>query len=141
MTKSIKELWLNNLGLFLCNQEGGSVMPFRFRKPCSYQGCPNLTKERYCDEHKHLEVNHKTYYHREVDSNIRYGNKWTKVRRLYVRHHPLCEMCLKEGKFIPVEEVHHIIPLSQGGTNDFSNLMSLCQSCHTKLHYQIGDRK
>jgi hypothetical protein len=38
-----------------------------------------------------------------------------------------------------VEEVHHIIPLSEGGTNDESNLMSLCRSCHEKIHKEIEE--
>ena len=58
----------------------------------------------------------------------------------YAAAHPLCEMCLKEGRLTPVEEVHHIVPLSQGGTHRNDNLMSLCQSCHTKLHHELGDR-
>ena len=37
-------------------------------------------------------------------------------------------------------EVHHIIPLSQGGTHRNDTQMSLCQSCHTKIHLEIGDR-
>ena len=47
---------------------------------------------------------------------------------------------LKEGRLTPVEEVHHIVPLSQGGTHRNDNLMSQCQSCHTKLHHELGDR-
>ena len=39
-----------------------------------------------------------------------------------------------------VEEVHHILPLSRGGTNDEDNLMSLCKSCHSKIHADRGDR-
>ena len=58
----------------------------------------------------------------------------------YAAAHPLCEMCLKEGRLTPVEEVHHIVPLSQGGTHRNDNLMSLCQSCHTKIHHDLGDR-
>ena len=58
----------------------------------------------------------------------------------YAAAHPLCEMCLKEGRLTPVEEVHHIVPLSQGGTHRNDNLMSLCQSCHTKIHHELGDR-
>lgn len=34
----------------------------------------------------------------------------------------------------------HILPISQGGTHDASNLMSLCQSCHTRIHHELGDR-
>ena len=30
--------------------------------------------------------------------------------------------------------------ISQGGDHRQSNLMSLCQSCHTKLHRELGDR-
>ena len=115
-------------------------MPFKFKKPCAFQGCPNLTKETYCEEHKVVREKEYETYKRDRDHDKKYGSKWKKTRALYVRHYPLCEMCLKEGKHVPVEEVHHIIPLSQGGSNYFSNLMSLCKSCHTKIHYEIGDR-
>ena len=45
-----------------------------------------------------------------------------------------------EAEVAEFQEVHHILPISQGGTHDRSNLMSLCQSCHTKIHHDIGDR-
>ena len=48
--------------------------------------------------------------------------------------------CLKEGKLTPMEEVHHILPVNRGGSNDWSNLMSLCHSCHEKIHKALGDR-
>jgi len=31
-------------------------------------------------------------------------------------------------------EVHHIVPRSRGGTNDESNLITLCSSCHRLIH-------
>ena len=43
------------------------------------------------------------------------------------------ELCLKHGRVVPVKEVHHIVPLADGGTNEFSNLMSLCKSCHSAI--------
>ncbi|HHY6394736.1 TPA: HNH endonuclease signature motif containing protein [Enterococcus faecium] len=43
-------------------------------------------------------------------------------------------MCLKEGRFTSVEIVHHIKELSDGGTHDENNLMSVCKSCHSKIH-------
>ena len=79
-------------------------------------------------------------YERAPDINKKYGANWRRVRARYVTLHPLCEMCLKEGKLTPVEEVHHIKPVSQGGTNSESNLMSLCRSCHNKIHIALGDR-
>jgi 5-methylcytosine-specific restriction protein A len=63
----------------------------------------------------------------------RYGARWRKVREMYVKISPLCEMCEAEGRVVPVEEVHHKIPLDKGGTDDFGNLMSLCKSCHSRI--------
>ncbi|MDA5722588.1 HNH endonuclease signature motif containing protein [Alkalibacterium indicireducens] len=50
-------------------------------------------------------------------------------------------MCEKNGRLTSAEEVHHILPISLGGTHDKSNLMSLCKSCHNKIHLEIGDRQ
>lgn len=115
-------------------------MPHQFKKPCKYPGCPNLTFNTYCEKHQ---KEHDAYYNKNVrapDVRKKYGCHWKRVRDRYVKTHPLCEMCLKEGKLTPVEEVHHIIPVNRGGTNDESNLMSLCRSCHNKIHIQLGDR-
>ena len=116
-------------------------MPHKFKKPCAYPGCPNLTDETYCPEHKQLREKEYEAYKRDPDHSKKYGNNWRRIRAMYVKQHPLCEECLKQGKLVPVEEVHHIVPLSQGGNNKFSNLMSLCRSCHTKIHFKLGDRK
>lgn len=45
-----------------------------------------------------------------------------------------------DGRSTLAEEVHHKIPVKRGGTHDENNLMSLCQSCHTKIHIEMGDR-
>ena len=31
-------------------------------------------------------------------------------------------------------EVHHVIPRSKGGSNALCNLLTLCHSCHDKMH-------
>lgn len=31
-------------------------------------------------------------------------------------------------------EVHHITPISEGGNNEFNNLMVLCKTCHKEWH-------
>lgn len=53
-------------------------------------------------------------------------------RAAYVAKHPLCEDCEAAGRLTPVQEVHHVVPLSQGGTHDPSNLRSLCRSLVTQ---------
>ena len=91
---------------------------------------------------KHEAAARKRYnkYGRPADSNKKYGRAWKRIRDRYAAAHPLCEMCLKEGRLTPVDEVHHIVPISQGGTHARDNLMSLCRSCHTKIHHDLGDR-
>ena len=123
-----------------CSTEGSETMPRSPKKPCAYPGCAKLTDRRFCPEHEKLDRDRYNKYERSPDANCKYGRAWKRIRDRYVTEHPLCEMCLKEGKLTPVEEVHHIKPISQGGTHARSNLMSLCQSCHTKIHHEIGDR-
>lgn len=79
-------------------------------------------------------------FERNPESNKRYGRAWKRARDRFIKAHPLCEECKKQGKLTPAEEVHHIIPLSQGGGNDESNLMSLCKSCHSRITVESGDR-
>lgn len=117
-------------------------MPRKPKRPCCHPGCPKLVLDggQYCEEHRKLEQKRYNKYERASDSNKKYGRAWHRIRARYVAAHPLCELCLKEGRLTPVQEVHHIIPISKGGTHEQSNLMSLCQSCHTKLHREMGDR-
>ena len=42
-----------------------------------------------------------------------------------------CSIC---GRTNVELHVHHIVPLSEKGGNDPSNLMSVCVDCHRKLH-------
>jgi 5-methylcytosine-specific restriction protein A len=115
-------------------------MPRKPKSPCSYPGCPKLTDDRYCEKHKRLTNKNYNKYQRDPMSNKRYGRAWKRIRDRYVKEHPLCEECKKHGRPTPVEEVHHIVPLSKGGGNEFSNLMSLCKSCHSSITAKSGER-
>lgn len=118
-------------------------MPRKPRRGCAASGCPRLAVEgsKYCEEHLKQSQQQYNRYTRSADSNKKYGRSWKRIRDRYVSKHPLCERCLKEGRYTPVEEVHHILPISQGGTHDESNLMSLCRSCHEKIHHnELHDR-
>lgn len=33
--------------------------------------------------------------------------------------------------------VHHVLPISRGGTNAHSNLITLCHPCHRKTHEEL----
>lgn len=117
-------------------------MPYSPRRGCSYGNCSLLAVpgSRYCEEHKKLMDQHYEHFTRGYKGSERYGSEWRKIRARYVRKHPLCEKCLSEGRYVEVDEVHHILPLADGGTHDESNLISLCKSCHERIHRERGDR-
>lgn len=115
-------------------------MPRKPKQPCAYPGCPNLSEGRYCEKHRKLMEKNYEKYSRDPAVHKKYGRAWKRIRDNYVKAHPFCERCFANGILVPVEEVHHKVPISQGGTHDPSNLMSLCKSCHNKIHHEIGDR-
>ncbi|QYJ98627.1 HNH endonuclease [Shewanella alkalitolerans] len=51
----------------------------------------------------------------------------------------MCELCEKptflktNGK--PFLEVHHVLPLSNGGSDTITNTAALCPNCHKELHF------
>ena len=115
------------------------MLPRLPKKPCKYPDCPNLTEKIYCEEHE-KEMN-RTYekYGRDQTVRRKYGRAWKRIRDKYVSEHPFCEKCFEKGVLVPAQEIHHILPLSEGGTHDKSNLISLCKSCHAKIHADRGD--
>ena len=54
-----------------------------------------------------------------------------------------CEKCGCEAPFIrksdntPYLEVHHVVPLSEGGDDNLENTIALCPNCHRELHLGI----
>ena len=116
-------------------------MPYKPKRPCAYPGCGLLAESgQYCAEHQKEMNKHYNRYERDPASNKRYGRAWKRIRDRYIKLHPLCEECEKQGKLTPAEEVHHILPLSKGGGNEKSNLMALCKSCHSQITAESGDR-
>ena len=76
---------------------------------------------------------------RENSSQRGYDGLWQRFRVAYLRQHPLCVHCERDGRTTLANEVHHIKALSQGGERlDPDNVESLCKSCHSK---QTGRNK
>lgn len=108
-------------------------MPRKPLHPCSCPGCPNLTDKQFCPEHARSQQHLYNKYLRDPETAKRYGRAWRRIRARFITAHPLCEQCLKEGRLTPAQEIHHVLPLSEGGTHDEANLMALCSSCHSKI--------
>ena len=119
---------------------GGVAVPSKPKKPCAYPGCPALVTGRYCEEHARKVNSDYEKFIRDKQTKRRYGRAWKRIRDKYAAEHPFCEKCYEHGFLVPVEEVHHKLPLSEGGTHDRSNLIALCKSCHSQIHAKRGDR-
>lgn len=116
-------------------------MPYKPKRPCAFPGCSRLADNgQYCAEHQKEMNKQYNKFERDPESNKRYGRAWKRIRDRYIEAHPLCEECKRNGILTPAEEVHHITPLSKGGGNERSNLMSLCKSCHSRITVESGDR-
>lgn len=115
-------------------------MPTKPKRPCSYPACPALTDGPYCDTHVGLVAKHYERYQRDPAAKKRYGRQWQKIRDQFIAAHPVCQKCTEQNQLTPAEEVHHIIPLSQGGTHDWDNLVALCTSCHSRITATEGGR-
>jgi 5-methylcytosine-specific restriction protein A len=59
------------------------------------------------------------------------------------RANGFCERCHKKAPFLrakdnsPYLEVHHNVPLSEGGKDIIENAIALCPNCHREAHYGI----
>lgn len=66
---------------------------------------------------------------RHEDKRVR-GRKGQRIRRRVLEEEPLCRMCLAEGRTSASVVVDHVVPLSQGGSDDRANKQGLCDPCH-----------
>lgn len=88
--------------------------------------------------------------------NIYNSREWKELRIMKLRANPLCEQCIKDGEAVGIPGgyirsatcVHHIVPIETAKTKEemrrlaldcgLNGLMALCQSCHAKIHKQLG---
>lgn len=62
------------------------------------------------------------------------GFKQGEVEELLVQTGRRCCLC---GE-LHIIQVHHIVPLEKGGTDEIDNAIPLCANCHEKVHKSLG---
>ena len=90
------------------------------------------------------------------NADIYNSREWKELRIAKLRANPLCEQCIKDGEAVGIPGgyirsatcVHHIVPIEIARTKDemrrlaldcgLNGLMSLCQSCHARIHKEMG---
>lgn len=55
---------------------------------------------------------------------------WPKVRAAVLADEPLCRACRAAGRVTAATEVDHVVPRSQGGATERTNLAAICGPCH-----------
>lgn len=106
----------------------------------------NNKRRRFCSDECRHQFDNATVWNR--------GRDPYSLRMLY-RDNFTCQDCgefhayiNKHGMIIPIDdgnlEVHHITPVSCGGSDNPSNLVTLCKRCHIERHRKLrmdGDEK
>lgn len=85
----------------------------RCASPATYRGrCQRHSREREAATHR--------------NKQLYSSRKWQNTRLLQLHLHPLCEC----GQI--ATDVDHIVPVERGGERwEFTNLQSMCHSCHS----------
>ena len=105
----------------------GDVAPCRLKSCHSLNYMPTAAKT-----YKQITPRTVTFDNRPSAYKRGYGPRWQKARLNYLRQHPLCVECSKEGKTVQASDVDHIIP-HKGKYElmwDESNWQSLCSWHH-----------
>lgn len=104
-------------------------MPHKLPSPCISPRCPALSLRARCPQHE-LEFkrarNLRHSSRHPSPARMGYGAEWRKLRAQVLAEQPMCACGRKAN------EVDHIIPLARGGTNERSNLQSMCKRCHSR---------
>lgn len=129
---------------------------------CQRCGTKIPYRTRYCDRCKTKEDAERIQEHKvkakryNSDRYIRDKTNEDKIRMFYVsndwrkkRHEIVrrdnneCVICKALCKFIPIDDVHHIVPMTKDFSKrlDNNNLIGLCKHHHKEIHYHNIDNK
>ena len=127
----------------MTNKTQVAKMSNRPLRPCAIPLCPNLTRERYCEQHAYRKKQDEAERQRFYDQHQRdrkaaefyRTSEWQRLaeRRLALDHY-LCRNCLAEQKLTRATEVDHVIPIRVRWDLrlELSNTRSLCHRCHMR---------
>ena len=92
-------------------------------KPLKGESIDRIIKSYGLEHEKRIDYTKRNSYERRKNlTNERQKGNLTKPY--------ICGCCGSVKKL----ELHHIVPIDFGGTDDFFNLLYLCQDCHKQVH-------
>ncbi len=91
--------------------------------------------KKYCLKHQREVYKEESKYNSDP---FYWSVKWREIRlRILERDEYKCQECLRHGRISIANTVDHVVARNKGGADyDYSNLQSLCESCHAKKRGQ-----
>ena len=100
---------------------------YRRKRCCGNQDCIQVIDQKVTN------ANYKRQQKKIKNGKFRHGVPINLKQKVYERDGDSCKLCLdliKEKE----REIHHIVPVSESGSDDLMNLILLCNNCHTTVH-------
>jgi len=94
--------------------------------------------KRYCEDDQGIEraeelKRRRVHDDRRASARDRgYDWTWEKARAAVLMKHPLCEVCMSDGRARAATLVHHVDENSSNNVD--ANLRALCRDCHEVTH-------
>ena len=105
-------------------------MPMSAPRPCTHPGCAALVSDgSRCAQHpydKGKSTAKQRQAKRAIPTNC---SRWRRIRKMQLSRHPLCEMCLADGRTTAATVVDHRD--GDANNNSTDNYSSLCGSHHS----------
>lgn len=101
---------------------------YRGKRWCSSPKCKDVIdmKVKHSNYKKKISKIKKGTYRNGVDQELR--------MLILDRDSYCCGKCRSSYSDPRMMQVHHIVPVSEGGNDDRSNLITVCKNCHNKIH-------
>lgn len=100
---------------------------YRNKRCCGKQDCYQVIDQKVAH------FNYKKQQKKLANGTFRHGVPIPLKNEIIKRDEKICRLCINtcaDG----TAQVHHIVPVSNGGIDDPKNLILLCSSCHTYVH-------
>lgn len=102
---------------------------YRNKRWCGTQECiANIDK-------KVASYNYKKQQRKILKGTNRTGVATELRSFIYHRDNSVCQECNLTFELWE-SQIHHIVPVSNGGNDSVENLILLCKNCHTKVHQE-----
>lgn len=137
----VKRFPYNKIKKCMLKKINGSNIPENYIRPYVLCNINPIDKEiqKQNANHKRKDTVIKAPEKKEIITTA--YKRSARIKKLVLaRAHKRCELCNKASPFIdmkgsPYFEMHHLIPLSEGGLDTVDNVVCLCPNCHRELHF------